>query len=173
MLEGTDGAVACPAVMVDKENEMQRPVACKLNFAAEQKGGAPSKGLGAKRSEGKTLGVLTPSKANNVGRKRGMSMLHVAKPDLEGAKAEQKEIAKKARHSMFPEGTRAAPALLSSPDHTSHHRTPIAALAPTLAVVTNPLPEVHHGWRWIPATSSSNKGHCLQRFATTTRAGGP
>mmetsp|Transcript_11907 Transcript_11907/g.28909 ORF Transcript_11907/g.28909 Transcript_11907/m.28909 type:complete len:436 (+) Transcript_11907:143-1450(+) len=91
-------------IMVDKENEMQRPVACKLNFAAEQKGGAPSKGLGAKRSEGKTLGVLTPSKANNVGRKRGMSMLHVAKPDLEGAKAEQKEIAKKARHSMFPEG---------------------------------------------------------------------
>ena len=98
--------------MVDKENEMQRPVACKLNFEAESKGAAPIKGLGAQR-EGKALGVLTPSKANNVGgRKRGMSMLPVGKPDLEGAKAEQKEIAKKARHSMFPEGSsRALPAL--------------------------------------------------------------
>jgi hypothetical protein len=101
--------------MVDKENELQRPVACKLNFAAESKGAAPIKGLGAQRSEGKALGVLTPSKANNVGGRKRMSMLPVSKLDLEGAKAEQKGIAKKARHSMFPEGlSRALPALLPS-----------------------------------------------------------
>jgi hypothetical protein len=76
------------AVLEDKENE-QQPVACKLNFVAASNG--PLKG--------KALGVLTPSKANNVARKRGVSML-VTKPDVE---------VKRARHSMFPEGTPSLP----------------------------------------------------------------
>lgn len=85
------------AVLEDKENE-QQPVACKLNFVAASNG--PLKALGAMTpSKGKALGVLTPSKANNVARKRGVSML-VTKPDVE---------VKRARHSMFPEGTPSLP----------------------------------------------------------------
>jgi hypothetical protein len=85
--------------MVDQENEMP----CRRIFAAESKGGAPSKGLGAQRPEGKALGVLTSSQANNVGGRKRISM----------AISFCSEIAKKARHSMFPDGTRRAlPSLL-------------------------------------------------------------